>query len=194
MPGVMQKKKLALILFVAFDTLIFAFLAFVLTRPDEFRVQREVSISADAAKIYPYINDFHNWNAWSPWEKRDPAMKRTFSGAESGKGAVYEWDGNDEVGKGRMEILDSNPPEKVVIKLDFIKPFEGHNTAEFSLAPDGKSTKVTWLMYGPNSFVAKVMDIFCNMDKMIGTDFESGLSNLKTLAETKSAAASGSSD
>lgn len=191
---IMQKKKLALILFVAFDVLILAFLAYAASRPDELRVQRDVSISAEAAKIYPYINDFHKWNAWSPWEKRDPSMKRTFSGAESGKGAVYEWDGNDEVGKGRMEIMDSIPSDKVVIKLDFIKPFEGHDTAEFSLVPDGANTKVSWLMYGPNNFLSKVMDCVFNMDKMLGTDFESGLSNLKTVTEAKATSAPASAD
>ena len=153
------------------------------TRPDTFRVQRSASIKAPPDKIFPLINDLHAWSAWSPYEKKDPAMKRTFSGAPNGKGAVYEWDGDKNVGKGRMEITDSASPSKVIIKLDFIKPFEGHNTAEFTMEPKGDNTVVTWAMYGPSAFMMKVMGIFMNMDNMIGNDFAVGLANLKTLAE-----------
>jgi uncharacterized protein YndB with AHSA1/START domain len=110
-------------------------------------------------------------------------MKRTHSGAPSGKGAIYEWDGNNQVGKGRMEIIEATPPSKIVIKLDFMKPFEAHNTAEFTMQPAGDATNVTWAMHGPNLFVGKVMSIFIDMDDMIGKDFEAGLANLKTLAE-----------
>jgi hypothetical protein len=110
-------------------------------------------------------------------------MKETFSGAASGKGSVYEWSGNNKVGQGRMEIIDTSVPNRVAIKLDFLKPFEGHNTAEFTMNPKGDSTEVTWAMYGPQPFMSKLMCIFINMDKMLGADFEKGLSNLKAIAE-----------
>ena len=153
------------------------------TRPDSFHVERSITIKAPPDKIYAAINDFHRWGAWSPWEKLDPAMKRTFSGAESGKGAAYAWEGNSKVGEGRMEIVDSLPPSKVTIKLDFVKPLEGHDTAEFTMVPNGDATNVTWTMNGPSPFVAKVMGIFLSMDTMIGKDFEAGLANLKAVAE-----------
>lgn len=158
-------------------------LAYAATKPDDFRVQRSASIKAPPDKIYGLIVDLHGWAAWSPYEKKDPAMKRTFSGAASGKGAVYEWDGDKNVGAGRMEIVEASAPSKVGIKLDFLKPFEGHNTAEFTMLPSGDSTTVTWAMYGPSPYVAKVMGTFFNMDRMIGDDFAAGLANLKTIAE-----------
>ena len=160
-----------------------AILIYAATKPNEFRVQRSVTIKAPADKIYPLIVDLHGWAAWSPYEKKDPDMKRTFSGAHSGKGAIYEWNGNKSVGHGRMEVTDTAAPSKVVIKLDFFSPFEAHNTAEFTLAPQGDSTNVTWAMYGPNVFMGKVMQVFMNMDKMVGTDFEAGLQALKARAE-----------
>jgi uncharacterized protein YndB with AHSA1/START domain len=160
-----------------------AVLIYAATKPNDFRVQRTASIKAPPEKIFALINDLHDWSAWSPYEKRDPAMKRTFSGAERGRGAVYEWDGNNNVGKGRMEITDTSPPNKVVIKLDFIKPFEGHNVAEFTMAPQGDATNVTWAMYGPSAYITKLIGTFMNMDRMIGNDFEAGLANLKTVAE-----------
>lgn len=158
-------------------------LIYAATRPDTFRVQRSASIKAPPEKIFALINDLRGWSAWSPYEKKDPAMKRTFSGPASGKGAVYEWDGDKNVGKGRMEITEVAPPSKVVIKLDFIKPFEGHNIAEFTMEPKGDNTVVTWAMYGPSAFMMKVMGIFMNMDNMIGNDFAAGLANLKGVAE-----------
>jgi len=158
-------------------------LIYAASRPDTFRVQRSASIKAPPDKIFPLINDLHAWNAWSPYEKKDPAMKRTFSGAPNGKGAVYEWDGDKNVGKGRMEIIEATPPAKILIKLDFFKPFEGHNTAEFTMEPKGDNTVVTWAMYGPSALMMKVMGIFMNMDNMIGNDFAVGLANLKAIAE-----------
>jgi len=154
-----------------------------MTKPDTFRVQRVATIKATPDQIFPLINDFHRWGTWSPWENKDPAMKRSFSGAESGKGAVYGWDGNKNVGSGRMEILDATTPSKITIKLDFFKPFEGHNTAEFTMLPQGDATSVTWTMYGPAPFMSKVMQVFMSMDNMIGKDFETGLANLKKLTE-----------
>jgi uncharacterized protein YndB with AHSA1/START domain len=163
--------------------LIAVLLCIAATKPNTFRVERATSIQAPPEKIFPLINDFHGWSSWSPWEKVDPAMKRTHSGAAKGQGAVYEWDGNNKVGKGRMEITEVSPPNKVTIKLDFLKPFEGHNVAEFTLAPRGSSTDVTWAMHGPSRFLAKVIQVFVSMDRMMGKQFETGLANMKAAAE-----------
>jgi uncharacterized protein YndB with AHSA1/START domain len=172
-------KKIALVVVV----LVAALLAFAATKPDSFRVQRAASINAPPEKIYPLISDLRRWGAWSPWEKLDPAMKRTHSGAASGRGAVYEWDGNKEVGAGRMEIVEVSPPSAVRIKLDFLKPFAAHNFAEFTLEPKGDATTVTWAMYGPNTYVSKLMSVFFSMDSMLGKYFETGLANLKAASE-----------
>jgi uncharacterized protein YndB with AHSA1/START domain len=152
-------------------------------KPDTFRIQRAAVMNAPAEKIFPLIADFHQWLDWSPWEGRDPALKRAYSGTERGKGAVYAWDGNKNVGSGRMEILEASSPSKVVIKLDFLKPFEAHNTAEFTMLPQGGATNVIWVMHGPAPFMSKVMQVFMNMDRMIGKDFEAGLTNLKAVSE-----------
>src|ERR1700742_2804180 len=160
-------------------------LILALTKPASFAIQRSAVMRAPAETVFPLINNFHQWTKWSPWENRDPALKRTYSGTESGKGAVYAWDGNKNVGSGRMEILDASSPTKIVIKLDFFKPFEAHNTAEFTFVPerDPSATNVIWVMRGPSPFMSKVMQVFMNFDKMIGRDFETGLANLKNLAE-----------
>ena len=163
--------------------LIAAVLAYAATRPDSFEVRRSTAIQAPPQKVFALIDDFHQWGAWSPWEKMDPAMKRTHSGAAHGKGAGYAWEGNSKVGQGRMEITESSPPSRVAIQLDFIKPFEAHNVAEFTLAPQGDATQVSWAMRGPSPYIAKLMGIFVDMDKMIGKDFEAGLANLKAAAE-----------
>ncbi len=152
-------------------------------KPDTFSVQRGATMNAPPEKVFSLINDFHQWGKWSPWENRDPAMTRSFSGTESGQGAVYAWEGNKNVGSGRMEILDAAAPSKIIIKLDFLKPFEAHNTAEFTMLPQGDATSVNWVMHGPAPFLSKMMQVFMNMDKMIGKDFETGLANLKGLAE-----------
>jgi carbon monoxide dehydrogenase subunit G len=163
--------------------LIAALLVYAATRPDIFRVKRATNIKAPPEKIFALIDDLHRWGAWSPYEKKDPTMKRTYSGAANGTGAVYEWEGDKNVGKGRMEITESSPPFKVMIKLDFVKPFETHNIVEFTLDAQGDSTNVTWDMHGPAPFMSKVIGIFINMDSMVGKDFETGLANLKTVAE-----------
>lgn len=163
--------------------LIGALLIFAATKPDAFRIERATTIKAPPEKIFSLINDFHQWEAWSPWEKIDPALKRTYSGAASGKGAVYEWDGNNDIGQGRMEITESLPPSNVALKLDFVKPFEAHNTVEFTLAPQGDSTTVTQAMYGPSPYMSKLMTIFFSMEKMVGEKYEEGLANLKAIAE-----------
>lgn len=158
-------------------------LIYASTRPDSFRVERSASINAPPQKIFPLINDLKTWAAWSPYEKKDPTMKRSFGSITAGKGATYEWNGDRNVGQGRMEIVEASPSSKVLIKLDFIKPFEAHNTAEFTLAPEGDTTRVTWAIYGPSAYVTKVMGIFFSMDAMIGRDFEAGLADLKAVAE-----------
>ena len=158
-------------------------LVFALTKPDTFRVERSLAVKAPAGTIYPQVSDFRRWTAWSPYENRDPAMKRAFGGAAEGRGATYAWDGNNNVGAGHMEILEANGPSKLRIKLDFERPFEGHNTAEFTFVPQGDATLVTWAMYGPAPFLSKVMQVFINMDGMIGKDFEAGLAGLKKLTE-----------
>jgi len=152
-------------------------------KPNTFSVQRATIVKAPPEKIFVIINDFHQWGTWSPYENKDPAMKRSYSGAASGKGAVYAWEGNKNVGSGRMEILDASAPSKIVIKLDFFTPFEGHNTAEFTMLPHGDATNVTWLMHGPLPFMGKIMHVFINIDRMVGKDFEIGLFNLKRLTE-----------
>ena len=168
---------LAVVVFVG------ALLAFASTRPRSMHIERSARIKAPAETIYSFISDFRRWEGWSPWERLDPLMKKTYSGAAGGKGSVYEWLGNSKAGQGRMEMTDVSAASHVTIKLDFIKPFEGHNITQFRLAPDGDATNVTWAMDGPSPFMMKVMGIFVNMDKMIGKDFESGLANLKAQAE-----------
>jgi hypothetical protein len=173
---------MAKIIVLGFVGLIAGLLIYAATQPDTFRVQRSASINAPAEKIFPFINDFRNWVDWSPWEKMEPELKRSFGGGASGQGSVYEWEGQ-KVGKGRMEIAKISPPTNILINLDFLKPFEAHNIAEFTLEPRGNSTTVTWAMYGPNPYIAKVMHIFFSMDRMVGKQFEAGLANLKTLVE-----------
>lgn len=160
-----------------------ALLGFAAAKPNTFHVQRSASIQAPPEKIFPFIDDFHSWGAWSPWEEIDPGMKRSYSGAASGKGCVYEWEGNAKVGKGRMEITETVPASKITMKLDFLKPMEGHNIAEFTLEPRGSSTDVTWAMHGPSRFMAKVIHTLISVDKMVGKEFERGLANLKAAAE-----------
>jgi uncharacterized protein YndB with AHSA1/START domain len=152
-------------------------------RPDTFRIERTTVINAPPEKIFPLINDMRSWSAWSPYEKKDPDMKRTFSGAAMGKGSVYEYEGDKNIGKGRLEITESTPPSKVVIDLKFLEPFKANHTAELTLEPQDDGTKVTWAMYGPAPLMAKVMHMFFNMEKMVGDDFAAGLANLKALAE-----------
>ncbi|WP_448679479.1 SRPBCC family protein [Pseudomonas nicosulfuronedens] len=152
-------------------------------RPGTFRVERTARIQAPPERIQGYIEDFHQWANWSPFEKLDPQMQRSFSGAEKGRGAVYAWEGNGKAGAGRMEILESDPASRVTIALDFLKPFKASNTAEFTLVPRDGGTEVTWAMFGPVPFLAKIMHLFFDVDRMVGKDFEAGLANLKALAE-----------
>ena len=164
-------------------TLIAAILIYAATKPDTFQVQRSAHIAAPAEKVFGLISDLHQWASWSPWEKMDPAMKKSYSGAPQGAGAALNWDGNDDVGTGRMEIVSTVPSSRVVIKLDFLKPFEAHNQAEFTVEGNGSVTSITWAMHGPQPYMMKVMDLLIGMDTMVGKDFETGLANLKQLAE-----------
>lgn len=151
-------------------------------KPSEFRVTRSAKINASPERIFPHVNDFHRWVNWSPYESLDPDMRKTMSGAPSGVGAIYEWEGNAKAGKGRMEILDSSL-ERIGIRLDFEKPFKANNLAEFAFRPNGAATDVTWSIHGPQPFMSKVMSVFVNMDHLIGRDFERGLQNLKSAVE-----------
>jgi hypothetical protein len=164
--------------------LVIGLMAFAATRPDTFRITRSIKIDATPEVVHALINDFKGWKTWSPWEKKDPSMKSTFSGAPVGIGSVYRWEGNKEVGTGEMSIIESQPGKLVKVKLDFLKPFEAHNTAEFTLTEHTNQTNVEWAMYGPQPFVAKLMSLVFNMEKMVGPDFEQGLASLKAQAET----------
>jgi uncharacterized protein YndB with AHSA1/START domain len=172
-------KTIAIIIAV----LIAGVLIFAATKPDTFRVERSTSIKAPPEKIFAILNDFKQWGAWSPWEKKDPAMKRKFGAITVGKGATYGWEGNKDVGQGSMTITESVPSSKLVLNLDFLKPFEAHNFVEFTLTAQGDTTNVTWAMHGPANFMTKIIHVFMNMDKMVGPDFEAGLANLKAAAE-----------
>lgn len=164
------------------------FVVVVATRPATFHVERSINVSAPAESAYAQVNDFHAWPNWSPWEKMDPGMKKTFSGAPAGQGSVYSWAGNDKVGEGRMTIERSDKPSLVSIKLEFLKPFAATNTATFTFAPIAEGTKVTWAMDGNNNFMSKAFQMFMDMDKMIGKDFERGLESLKVAAENSAKA------
>jgi uncharacterized protein YndB with AHSA1/START domain len=158
-------------------------LAFAATKPDTFRVQRAASIKAPPEKIFPLVNNLRAFALWSPYEKKDPRMQRTYSGAPIGKGAVYEWDGDKNVGSGRLAIANSSPPSKVTLHLDMMRPLEAHNIVEFTLEPKGESTHVTWSMTGRVPYIAKIVHVFLNVDNMVGRDFEAGLADLRALAE-----------
>lgn len=171
------------IILIVVAVLVGGLLAYAFLQPDSFRIERTAILKAPPEKIYAQINDFKAWTAWSPWEKIDPALKRSYSGPASGKGAAYAWEGNKDVGSGRMEITESVPGSKITIKLDFLKPFEAHNTAEFTFTPNGDTTTVTWAMFGPSPFLSKLIGLVFNMDKMVGGMFAQGLANLKGVAE-----------
>lgn len=159
------------------------FVVIVAMQPAEFKISRKATIAAPAAVVFGQINDFHKWSAWSPWEKMDPNMKRTFDGQPAGTGAGYAWVGNDQVGEGRMTITDSRPNELILIKLEFLKPFAATNDTAFSLISEGGQTVVTWTMAGTNNFLAKAFCLFMDMDKMVGGDFEKGLEAMKAVSE-----------
>jgi hypothetical protein len=175
--------KILLIVLTVIAVGIAGILAFAATKPDIFTVQRTTTIKAPPDRVFPFINDFRQWGIWSPFEKLDPDMKRSYGAVTAGKGATYAWDGNKNIGSGSMEILDAPAPQKVTIKLDFTRPFGAHNVAEFTLVPVGEVTNVTWSMRGPLPYFAKIIHVFMDMDKMVGGQFAEGLANLKIAAE-----------
>lgn len=168
---------------IAVAVIVVVFVAIVAMRPAEFRVVRSATVAAPASVVFAQVNDFHRWEAWSPWAKLDPAMKQTHAGAPAGAGAVYSWSGNNKVGEGRMTLTESRPSDLIRIKLEFLKPFAATNAAEFTFKPEGRQTVVTWSMSGRNNFMFKAVGLFMSMDKMIGRDFEKGLAQLKTMVE-----------
>jgi hypothetical protein len=174
-------KKIGIAVVVAVALL----LGVIAMQPNDFVIERSTTMAAPAEVIFPFVNDFHNWVAWSPWEKMDLTMKKTYEGPDQGTGAKYAWAGTSKVGEGRMTITESKPPEYAAIKLEFLKPFNATNLTEFSLKPDGTATRVTWKMSGPNSFMGKAMSVFMSMDKMVGKSFEDGLASMKAAAEAE---------
>lgn len=172
-------KRIAVIAF----SIIAVILIFAAMRPDDFRVERSIIVNAPPEKIFPLINDLKGFTQWSPYEGRDPAMKKTFGSHTAGHGGSYAWNGNDDVGSGRLEITHSEAPRQVTMQLDFDRPIEAHNVVSFHLSPQGQGTRVTWAMAGPMPYMSKVIGLFFDMDSMVGTDFEKGLANLKALAE-----------
>ena len=152
-----------------------------------YALERSVSVQADAERVFEQIVDFRKWPAWSPWEDLDPNLQRTYSGSVEGVGSVYEWSGNRKAGAGRMEITDATRPTRVVIDLQFLKPFKSHTTTVFTLEPQSGGSRVTWTMTGPRSVAVRLMSVFTSMDKLVGGDFEKGLSRLRTVAESSAA-------
>jgi uncharacterized protein YndB with AHSA1/START domain len=175
-------KKIVTVFAVLF-VIIAAFAVYVALQPAEFRIERTATIAAAPADVFDQVNDFHKWEAWSPWAKLDPQAKVTFEGAPAGQGAVFTWSGNDDVGEGRMTLAESRPNELVRIDVAFVKPFEGGNISEFAFKPDGEQTAVTWTMSGRNGFIGKAMCLFVDMDKMLGGAMEKGLAQMKSAAE-----------
>lgn len=164
--------------------IVVAFIVIVATRPADFRVARSITILAPPEVVFAQVNDFHKWDAWSPWAKLDPAAKNIFEGPTSGTGAAFAWAGNNEVGEGRMIITESRPNELIQINLAFLKPFKATNTAEFTFKPEGDRTMVTWSMFGKNNFISKAVGLFMDCDKMVGGQFEQGLAQMKSIAES----------
>jgi len=181
-------KKVVLSILAVLVAAVAVVLGLATTQPDTFDVERQITIAAPPAAIFPNLDDFKRWNAWSPWEKLEPGMKKTFSGPPNGVGSAYAWEGK-EVGAGNMTITDSTPNQKLAIRLEFTKPFESTNTTSFELTPAAAATRVRWHMSGPNNFVSKIMCVFMDMDSMIGKDFEAGLADLKRISESPAAAA-----
>jgi len=158
-------------------------LGFIASRPSQFRIERSATIAAPPEQVFGHVNNLQQWNAWSPWAKKDPNAKATFEGPEEGEGAIFRWAGNDEIGEGAMTITQSKPAELVVLKLEFKKPFEDTSMAQFKFTPEGENTVVTWSMEGQCNFVSKAVQLFLDMDKMLGADFEAGLANMKKVVE-----------
>jgi len=176
-------KKVLLSAVVIIVGLVVGFAVGVALQPSHYQVERSATIAAPPATVFAQVNDFHKWEAWSPWAKIDPKMKQSFEGAPAGTGAIYSWAGNSDVGEGRMTITDSRPSELIKIKLEFIKPFAAVDATDFTFTPQGNQTAVKWTMSGDKNFLMKAFTLFGNMDKMVGDDFEKGLKQMKAVAE-----------
>ena len=175
-------KTIAIIAAVVIVLFVVTVLVLASNKPDTFRVQRQITMQAPPEKIFPLINDYKQWGAWSPWEKKDAAMKRSFSGPAIGKGSAYAWE-SKEVGSGDMLITESVPSSLIKIDLNFSKPFEAHNKVVFTIQPQAGGSVVNWEMAGPAPLISRVMHVFFNIDKMVGKDFEEGLAAMKAAAE-----------
>ena len=182
-------KKIALTLFLVITLAVVAVLSIAATRPATFHVERSLSMAAQPDAVFAVLDDFHRFHEWSPWQKLDPTMKVTFDGPPTGVGASYSWIGNKDAGEGRMTILSATPSSSLTQKLEFIKPFEETCAVRFTIAPEGEGSRVTWAIDGNNNYMSKVMCLFVSMDTMMGKDFESGLVNLKQVAEAEPAQA-----
>jgi hypothetical protein len=174
---------------IALAALLVVLALVIATRPSTYRVTRSTTISASPAVAYAEVADFHRWEAWSPWAHLDPKMQASYAGPDGAVGASYEWKGNDQVGEGRMTIVDARPAETLGIKLEFLKPWQATNSTRFDFARAATGTRVTWMMDGENNFMGKAFSLVSNMDKMIGSDFERGLASLKTVAEAQAGTA-----
>ena len=184
-------RKIRMTLMIIFGVVVVAIAALavcIALQPSEFRITRSALIAAPPAAVFRLVNDFHQWGAWSPWAHLDPQMKQTFAGADTGTGAAYTWAGNNQVGEGRMTIMESRADTRIAIKLEFLKPFAATNVAEFIFEPKAGATNVTWSMSGQRNFMFKAVHMVMNMDKMVGGQFEQGLADMKRAAETSSAA------
>lgn len=168
---------------VALGLLLVVFIIVVALQPSDFRIVRSAQVSAPPEAVFPLVNDFHQWQSWSPWAKLDPAAKNSFEGPANGVGSIFRWAGNNEVGEGSMTIAESKPSEVIRMRLDFVKPMPGTSLTEFTFRPEGNTTTVTWAMSGQNNFMARAMCLVMNMDKMVGGQFEKGLASIKVLAE-----------
>ena len=177
-------KKLGYV-FAVFVVLLGVLAIVIAMQPGEFHVERKITIDAPPAEVFAQVNDFHKWEAWSPWTKMDPNAKNKFEGAESGKGAAFSWDGNSDVGAGRMTIIESNPPSLIHINLEFFRPMEGTNLTEFTFRPGAGGTNVTWKMSGKNGFIGKAFCMFMDMETMVGGQFEKGLATIKSIVESQ---------
>ena len=177
-------KKAILAIFVVLVLVVVIFCVVVAIQPEDFKITRTATMNATPDKVFEQVNDFHKWEAWSPWAKLGPAMQKSYSGAAAGVGSSYAWSGDHLVGEGKMTLTESNPTEHIRIDLDFVKPFAAHNVTEFMLKPDGDKTNVTWTLVGKNNFGAKAFNLVMNMDKLVGGDFEKGLAQMKTVVES----------
>ena len=172
-------KRIAIAIAVA----VVALVAFIATRPNEFQISRSTIFAAPPAKIFPLVNNLHAFQTWNPYAKKDPSMEQVWEGPPAGVGAVYRWSGNNDIGAGSMTITESRPNDLVKLDLAFLRPFEATNEVAFTFEPQGEKTLVTWAMHGKNNFVAKAMQLVMDMDKMVGTDFEKGLADMRAIAE-----------